>query len=1050
MFAEPAFHYDDVEMTAERLHFRALLIALLLLPLLLAAAPEPGLLPQDLTVRAWNEQHGLPDDSVAAVIQTRDGYLWAGTARGLARFDGVRFVNTTSGFAKSNAPVSVTALCEDSAGRLWIGTQADGLLVSVNRSVSRFEPSGFHEQTITSIACDDIGHIWLGTPTGLIRIQEQNQNTGNGGAAETGSGNDRFEIRKFTSQDGLPHEFVSSVNVARSGIVWITTRGGMCQFRDGALHPFPFQIDGPGRNPESLGVYEDRQGNLWAFGDTYLVNLAEGKHLNHFGTSDGTASMRIWSLCEGRNGELWIGTSGKGLYCFAKGKFTALSLRHGGLTSDVRALCEDREGNLWLGTHGDGLIRIQPRNVRILDTAVGLPNLPAVCLAFERSDQAWIGFLNGGLLRGAGERFEAVTAPHAAAFQNLVSSVCVSGGNVWIATPGSGLYCFAKDSLVHFTTANGLADNRVFSLAADNNGVVWAGSGSGVLHRIENGIFKRFGPADGLPSQPLRAILPVRDGALWLGFADGTLVRGENNRFRTVVDPTAVDGKTITALHEDEARRLWFATAGGRLGCVAGGRLVSWDWNPLSRDVVITGILSGEDGSLCLATGRSIYRIIGKNVATMLSTHVFSDPQLILSLELASANNLPFGWPRALKSPDERLWFAMDNCVVMLDLRNPFGEQRSPPVLIEDIALTRSSGQEHPIQLDPQRNSAGTRPQIQLPADLQSLEIHFTALNFSAPEKTRFRHRLDGFDPDWVVDGEGVRSVHYGRLAYGNYTFRVQAGSSEGVWHPDEASFGFAIPTPLWRRNWAIAAYVFVAVVVVAGTARLFSNRRLRRRLAALAAQQAMERERMRIAQDMHDEIGSKLTKISFMSERAKRELQTQDSVAQKLDAIAGTSRDLLQSLDEIVWAVNPHNDSLERLAAYLGQYATEYLQNTAVECELHIPRDLPHRVISAEARHNLFLAFEESLNNALKHGRPGRVHVRMHASDSQFEISVEDNGSGFTSANQTASSRNGLRNMQQRLSEIGGRCEVNSQPGKGTSVRFSIPLGPAIQNEVK
>src|SRR5262249_3664303 len=191
---------------------------------------------------------------------------------------------------------------------------------------------------------------------------------------------------------------------------------------------------------------------------------------------------------------------------------------------------------------------------------------------------------------------------------------------------------------------------------------------------------------------------------------------------------------------------------------------------------------------------------------------------------------------------------------------------------------------------------------------------------------------------------------------------------------------------------------------------------------AVLAQQQAMERERMRIAQDMHDEIGSKLTKISFMTERAKRELQGQDPVARKLDSIAGTSRDLLQTLDEIVWAVNPHNDTLEHLAAYLGQYATEYLQNTAVEFELHIPRGLPHHPLSAEARHNLFLAFEESLNNALKHGRATRVCVDMRLDTSRFDITIKDNGRGFDSTaiafrpNESDAAagkgRNGLRNM--------------------------------------
>ncbi len=174
--------------------------------------------------------------------------------------------------------------------------------------------------------------------------------------------------------------------------------------------------------------------------------------------------------------------------------------------------------------------------------------------------------------------------------------------------------------------------------------------------------------------------------------------------------------------------------------------------------------------------------------------------------------------------------------------------------------------------------------------------------------------------------------------------------------------------------------------------------------------------------------------------------------MARKLNSIANTSRDLLQSLDEIVWAVNPHNDTLEHLAAYLGHYATEYLQNTAVECELHIPQGLPHHPLSAETRHNLFLAFEEALNNALKHGRATRVRVDMQAGPAQFEIRVEDNGCGFdpdaiASANNNAiptSGRrigNGLRNLQQRLVDTGGQCRVESRPGHGTSVILTVPL---------
>jgi signal transduction histidine kinase len=221
--------------------------------------------------------------------------------------------------------------------------------------------------------------------------------------------------------------------------------------------------------------------------------------------------------------------------------------------------------------------------------------------------------------------------------------------------------------------------------------------------------------------------------------------------------------------------------------------------------------------------------------------------------------------------------------------------------------------------------------------------------------------------------------------------------------------------------------------------------------LARLEQQRAMERERMRIAQDMHDEIGSKLTKISFLSERAKVELKETGPVAGQIDSIAHTSRELLQALDEIVWAVNPRNDTLEHLAAYLAQYAAEYFQNTTVDCDLRLQAELPPQVMSAEIRHNLFLAFEECLNNVLKHAGASKVRVEIKADPGQMQITISDNGRGFelnvkTRENSTdsGSNRNGLRNIHQRLAEVGGQCHIQSRPGEGTTVRLHIPLSSA------
>ena len=1015
--------------------FRCLFPLVLALLPVLVRADVPGGLPQDLTVRVWSKQQGLPDDSVTAVLQTRDGYLWVGTSGGLARFDGIRFVPIFPVAQKTNEPIRVTALCEDAAGRLWIGTQGAGLFSLANDHLTPYlADRKLLDETINSIAEDSAGNLWLGTPSGLNRLEKE-------------------RLLRFTVKDGLPGDFVSNVHVARSGTVWITTRGGMGQFKHGQIVPFPFQTDSPGRNPESLGVYEDRSGNLWAFGDTYLVNLTEGKHLNHFGGGDNLSSLRIWSLCEGRQGELWIGTSGKGLYCFTGDRFLPVILRNGGLTSDVRALCEDREGNLWLGTYGGGLVRLQPRNVRVLDASVGLPNRPTVCLGLNPQAQVWIGFDRGGLYVGSAKRFDRLAGEAAADLQNLVSSIAMAAdGSVWVGTPGAGVYCVANQRTVHYGTANGLSDDMVLSVAIDDEAAVWAGTFSGGLNRIAAGVVTHFGTSSGLPAQPITAILPAPHGVLWLGYGDGGVVRGDAGKFKSIIEPAVFGGKAIRALHEDASGRIWIGTAGGHLACVVTGRYFTWDLNLGLAEDTIQGILSDNDGDLWLGTGKAIYHLLLADINAALAGQVPLRSQLVFAADSVPNPASSYGWPQAVRSPDGKLWFGLAGEVVTLDPRRLLVDLTPLPVLIESVVV---DGQ--PLARSGTATNRVKDP-VRLPSNLTSLDIQFTALNFSEPEKIRFRHRLDGSDVEWL-DGGAERSKHYGHLPYGDYTFRVQAGSPD-AWATNVAAFKFVIPTPLWRTDWALAIYVLAAVTLVATTARLVSNRRLRQRLAVLAQQQAMERERMRIAKDMHDEIGSKLTKISFMSERAKGELQGQEPVARKLNSIANTSRDLLQSLDEIVWAVNPHNDTLEHLAAYLGHYATEYLQNTAVECELHIPQGLPHYPLSAEARHNLFLAFEEALNNALKHSRAKRISVDMRIEPGQFEIRVEDNGCGFAveavisaPADPAALIEkrigNGMKNLQQRLADVGGKCTIRSQPGQGTTVTLTVPLG-AARNHTK
>jgi signal transduction histidine kinase len=297
------------------------------------------------------------------------------------------------------------------------------------------------------------------------------------------------------------------------------------------------------------------------------------------------------------------------------------------------------------------------------------------------------------------------------------------------------------------------------------------------------------------------------------------------------------------------------------------------------------------------------------------------------------------------------------------------------------------------------------------------------------------------------VDDGNARFARYGRLPYGHYRLHVEARDAGGKWRLAAETFAFAIPTPLYFQKWAISFYIVAAIALVAGVVRTVSHRRLRRALARLEQQQSLERERMRIARDMHDEMGSKLTKISFLSEHAQVDANSDGPLAQKIGSIAQTSRELLKTMDEIVWVVNPRNDTIENLTAYLSHYAVEYFQNTSIECELRLPREIPHRPLSSDARHNLFLTFEEILNNVLKHSAATKVKVEISVTAREFELKVADNGCGFeTAAAENVPARggrggNGLKNMRQRLEAIGGNCSVSSTLGTGTNVVIRVPL---------
>jgi signal transduction histidine kinase len=384
--------------------------------------------------------------------------------------------------------------------------------------------------------------------------------------------------------------------------------------------------------------------------------------------------------------------------------------------------------------------------------------------------------------------------------------------------------------------------------------------------------------------------------------------------------------------------------------------------------------------------------------------------------------------PAGLKTRDGKLWFSTVKGLVVVDPENIPINENPPPIVLEQVLVDG-----HPGRLN------GSEESLRLSAEVQRVEFHYTGLSLVAPERNRFKYRLDGLDKDWVEAG-AERVATYPHLPPGHYRFRVIGCNNDGVWNQAGAALGFAVLPAWWQTWWFTTATLLLGLGGGGWAVRYASVRRLRGKLRRLEERHALEKERTRIAQDIHDELGASLTSITLLTELGQKHRSQPEELSSDLGKISATARDVVRALDSIVWAINPRNDSLDHFANYVSQFAEDFLRLTSIRCRLDVPADLPERPLSTEARHQLFLAVKESLNNVVRHSDATEVWLRLRCENGELGVAIEDNGRGL-SASAPGSSHNGLLNLRNRIERLGGKFTVESEPGQGTKLRFSLRI---------
>ena len=982
-----------------------------------------------LPIKAYTTADGLAHDTVRRIVADSRGFLWFCTAQGLSRFDGRHFF--TYDESHGLPTISINDLLETRQGVYWVATNGGGVARfkhtdagalttegawrTATRDASRFTvfTVGDEAQTnrVNAIYEDRASRLWAGTDAGLFVLTHTNRE-------------EKFERIEL----GLPGRPDRAVHVwafaeDRQGSLWIGTSWGLVRrLPDGRLVHHAIQPAAGADQVRALLFDDDER--LWIGHATGLVVLTPKETLNVRAPAldtGGLSGAAVRSLLLTSEGRLWIGTL-DGVTEFDGQRFRTFTKRHG--VSSAVALAEDEGGNLWLAPAGTGAAKFARHGFATYSEDEGL--LGSDFRVFEDSRGQL--YVTGRYIHQFdGTRFTAVRP-------NLQRDVAEHGAYValrdrageWWVAGGAGLYRFPSvDRLEQlarvkpkaiYTTRDGLAGDDIFTLFEDSRGDLWIGRRdptSQVLTRWERstGRFHRYSDADGLPAFNRTFVFAEdRDGSVWMGFWTGGLARYRAGRFTLF---TAADGwptGAISSLYVDTRGRLWVGSSESGLARVdepAADR---------PRLVVYTTAngLSGH-GVRCITEDRQ-----GRIYVGHLRGLDRLDPVSGRVRHYGAADGLADSPSTAFRDREGTLWFSTSQRLFRLipsaDADPP---STAPSILIGGLRIAGAS-----VSI----SDLGEREisNIALGPDQNRVQIEFLSVGVSSPA-VRYQFRLEGADSTWSEPTD-QRSVTYAGLSPGGYRFLVRAIGANGEMSATPATVIFTINPPFWRRWWFLA-FAATALAAVGYTT-------YRYRVTHLLA---VERVRTRIATDLHDDLGANLSQIAILSEVAQAQIAADHpAVRSPLSRIASLSRESVDAMSEIVWAIDPHRDHFVDLATRIRRLANELLPPLGIGLRFRIS-DGAAVSMGADIRREVFLVFKEAINNVVRHASATEVDVILLVVRHRLRLDVQDNGRGF----QATDSRDGqgLGSMRRRVENLGGRLDITTRPGGGTSVRLTVPF---------
>lgn len=958
-----------------------------------------------------------------------DGGIWFDSGGDLYHAVGNRVVKLVSQVGKENHH----GLCySKSTGQLYLATAA-GLQVWIPTN-AHFPPR-IVATPLGRICCvgeDADGDIWFGAFGSVHCLRPAND----GGripqrlatTVVAPSSPSRAGIEHYSSELGGQLGWVLSLAQDPLGTIWLGTSSGLWQVSGHRL------VRPPGLDGVTFGgvncLCVDREGNLFLGTESKGLVCLEPNRFTTKTTQDGLADDDVWSVSAAPDGSVWIGTAG-GLSHYIQTGFENYGASEGLASEYVRLVFADSTGTIWVGTQGiadardrpGGLYRLQRHRFRQIGPEQGITRQDFISICEDQQHHVWVN--DGRPHECIGGAFQDYTLPRPSA--DLGGFMFVDHDDcLWLC--GSHLDCFEGEHEAHYDLQSIVGPGLYGVAYEDEHGALWLGSSRQGLIRFKDGQFRAITTRQGLYSDLILSLQEDAVGNYWMNSHTGVF-RARKDELNAVADgrqrslqcvvygkedgllSVEGNGGTIPNSCKTEDGRLWFPTIQG----VAVVDPSEARLDDLPPQVIIESLR---------ADGKVLYDNLPDG-------HV--DPDSPNSRSVGSHHTPNLG---------AKSGFLAQLPSFSVLLKEAQGSQKAPELQGSEPHVPGPSTQRALGNEFVSSAKTGTRlpvgSELRLPPGRgNSLEVRFTATTLLPSERVRFKYRLLGRDKDWIDLGT-QRFVSLEDLPQGHYTFDVTACSRHGIWNAKGAQLAFQL-APFFYQTWTF--YGLCTAALVLGVSALQGYRlSCQRRILRSEQQAALANERERIARDMHDDLGASLTRIALLTEVARKQLPDQHPAGASMDHVSSIARQVVDGISELIWVANPHFDTLSNLVAYLREYAARFCASAGLECKLEFPPGIPHRPLPADFRRQVLLMLKEALHNIQKHSGATRVNVQLALAEDQIELTVVDNGHGFRDQ-ESSSPGHGLANMRHRATDLGGAFEMQSDPGRGTTLRFFVPL---------